>query len=270
MKIATAQRQSSSRQKPVNLGRHEFSCKICSHSRREEIERDFISWKSPAAIVKQYSLSDRSSVYRHAHALGLFPKRSRNVRAALERIIERADDVSVNASSVVQAVAVYARINSEGKLVDRSERVDLNELFHRMSREELDSYAKEGKLPEWFYKDSGAQQPRTVRTGIRMANSLRKQDRHSTVPATVSGPGPGDYPLGSLQSRAAGRGRHDRVTRTFERPSRMTFTEEEMRNGIRRMTDEELATELAPALGKTIAERAADDRRETLRPRSTA
>ena len=91
-----------------------------------------------------------------AHALDLFPKRSRNVRAALERIIERADDVSVNASSVVQAVAVYARINSDGKLVDRSERVDLNELFHRMSREELDSYAKEGKLPEWFTATVGA------------------------------------------------------------------------------------------------------------------
>ncbi len=150
------QRQSKSREKSVSLGRHEFSCKICSHPRREDIERDFIGWKSPVAIAKQYSLPDRSTIYRHAHALGLFPKRSRNVRAALERIIERADDISVNASSVVQAVAVYARINSEGKLVDRSERVDLNELFNRMSRVELESYAKEGKLPEWFTATVGA------------------------------------------------------------------------------------------------------------------
>ena len=92
----------------------------------------------------------------HAHALGLFRKRSRNLGAALERIIERADDISVNASSVVQAVAVYARKNSAGKLVDRSERVNLNELFNRMSRAELDTYAKEGKLPEWFAATVGA------------------------------------------------------------------------------------------------------------------
>lgn len=147
------------KQKPVSLGRHEFSCKICSHPQGEEIERDFISWKSPAAIAKQYGLPDRSSIYRHAHALGLFPKRSRNVRAALERIIERADDISVNATAVVQAVATYARINADGKLVDRSERVNLNELFDRMSRDELEIYAREGKLPGWFTATVGETSP---------------------------------------------------------------------------------------------------------------
>jgi hypothetical protein len=61
-----------------------------------EIETDFIAWSSPAAIAKEYGLSDRSSIYRHAHALGLFAKRQRNVRAALERIIEKAGEVSVS------------------------------------------------------------------------------------------------------------------------------------------------------------------------------
>ena len=28
---------------PVNLGRHEAVCKICTHAQREEIERDFIN-----------------------------------------------------------------------------------------------------------------------------------------------------------------------------------------------------------------------------------
>ena len=40
----------------------------------EEIEGDFISWRSPAAIATEYGLADRASVYRHAHALGLFDK----------------------------------------------------------------------------------------------------------------------------------------------------------------------------------------------------
>jgi len=51
---------------PVNLGRHAAECKICAHAHRQEIERDFINWQSPASIAKQYGLRNRSTVYRHA------------------------------------------------------------------------------------------------------------------------------------------------------------------------------------------------------------
>ena len=68
-----------------NLGRHAAICRICAHPRRQEIEEDF---GRPAQIAKDYGLADRSSVYRHVLALNLFPRRRRNVRAALERIIE--------------------------------------------------------------------------------------------------------------------------------------------------------------------------------------
>ena len=87
--------------KLVNSGRHAAECKICAHAHRHEIERDFINWHSPASIAKQYGLRNRSTVYRHAHAVGLFPKRERNVRAALEKIIERAGEVDVTASLCV-------------------------------------------------------------------------------------------------------------------------------------------------------------------------
>lgn len=133
-----------------SLGRHAAECKICSHTQRGEIERDFINWYSPAAITKTYGLKNRASVYRHAHALGLFPKRSRNVRAALEKIIEQAGEVQVNAAAVVSAVTAYARINARGELIERTETVNLNALFERMSVDELERYAKEGILPEWF------------------------------------------------------------------------------------------------------------------------
>jgi hypothetical protein len=145
--------------KPVSIGRHEYGCKICSHAHRDEIERDFISWKSPAMIAKDYGLKDRSSVYRHAHALGLFPKRRRNVRAALERIIESSGEVAVNAAAVVSAVRAYACINSFGQWVERSEQIDLNTLFDRMTRDELDAYARDGSLPEWFTRTVGATAP---------------------------------------------------------------------------------------------------------------
>jgi hypothetical protein len=55
-----------------------------------------------------YAVS-RDSIYRHAHALGLMEKRRRNVRAALEKIIEKAGDVEVSATAVVSAVAAYCK-----------------------------------------------------------------------------------------------------------------------------------------------------------------
>jgi len=117
-----------------------------------EIEREFIAWRSPAALAQEFGLSDRASVYRHAHALGLFAKRQRNVRAALERIIEKAGDVEVTASAVVSAIQLYSRINANGQWIDPSEQVTVHDLFERLTRSELEVYAETGKLPEWFPK----------------------------------------------------------------------------------------------------------------------
>ena len=138
-----------SEEKPVNQGRHESHCSICCHPKRDEIEDAFVSWISPVRISADYSVT-RDSVYRHAHALGLMEKRRRNVRSALERIIEKAGEVKVNAAAVVSAIGTYARINSRGEMVERTEAVNLNALFERMTLTELDAYAKEGALPDWF------------------------------------------------------------------------------------------------------------------------
>jgi hypothetical protein len=136
--------------KPVNLGRHKRNCTICAHAECDEIERDFINWKSPAAITTEYGLADRTTVYRHAHALDLFTKRGRNVRAALEKVIERVGEVDVTAAAVVAAIQAHAKINAQGQWIDRSEHIDLNTLFERMSKDELEAYARDGKLPDWF------------------------------------------------------------------------------------------------------------------------
>jgi len=140
---------------PVNRGRHEHQCRICSHPQRDEIEQAFVTWISPAQIAKKHSVS-RDGVYRHAHALGLAEKRRRNVRAALERIIERAGEVDVTAAAVVAAIQAYSKINAAGQWVERSEHVNLNDLFDRMTREEMETYAKEGALPAWFEDAIGA------------------------------------------------------------------------------------------------------------------
>lgn len=156
---ATAMKKGEQSSKAVNLGRHKTYCKICSHPKWEEIERDFVHWRSPAEIARTFRLSDRSSVYRHAHALGLFAKRQRNVGAALEGIIERAGEVDVTAASVVAAVQAYAKINAHGQWIDRSEAVDVHELFDRMNEEELEAYARNGELPYWIPQTVGATLP---------------------------------------------------------------------------------------------------------------
>ena len=142
-------------QKP-NLGRHKRNCSVCCHPKLAEIESDFILWRSPAAIAQEYGLADRTSVYRHAHALGLFPKRQRNVRAALEKIIEKAGEVAVTAPAVVAAIQAYSKINTAGQWIDRSEHVDLNALFEKMTAQELETYAQSGSLPAWFTGVVGA------------------------------------------------------------------------------------------------------------------
>ncbi len=140
---------------PVSRGRHEHQCRICSHPKRDEIEHAFVGWVSPARIAEEFGIS-RDGVYRHAHVFGLLDKRRRNVRTALERIIERAGEVDATATAVVAAIQAYSKINAAGQWVDRSEHVNLNELFDRMTREEMERYAKEGTLPDWFEDAVGA------------------------------------------------------------------------------------------------------------------
>jgi hypothetical protein len=142
--------------KKPNLGRHKRQCSICAHPKRAEIEADFIAWRSPAAIAEEYGLADRASIYRHSHATGLFANRQRNVRAALERIIEHAGEVEVTASAVVGAVQAYAKINAAGQWIDRTEITTMNELFERMTTAELENYARDGNLPDWFTRTVGA------------------------------------------------------------------------------------------------------------------
>ena len=150
MGASMAHERNNEKQQGVSRGRHEKLCTICRHLKREEIENDFINWHSPAEIAKTYDLADRSTVYRHAHAFGLFAKRRRNVRAALEGIIERAGEVEITAASVVAAVQAYAKINAAGQWIDRTETVNLRELFDRMTEAELETYARDGALPDWF------------------------------------------------------------------------------------------------------------------------
>ena len=141
------------------LNRHKGQCTICSHAKCKEIEAAFVAWGSPEKIATEFGLGHRTTVYRHAKAFGLNLKRQQNIRAPLERIIERAGDAAlqVTGATVVQAIAVYGKLNAQGQLIERRETVNLNELFERMTIQEKETYAREGNLPDWFTQTVGSQ-----------------------------------------------------------------------------------------------------------------
>jgi hypothetical protein len=139
----------------VSPGRHASQCLVCQHSERERIEEEWIDWGNTSRIAEEHGLS-RDSLYRHAHVFGLFEKRRRNIKRALEWIIERSEGVEVTAAAVVSAVQALSKINGQGQWIERTETVSLNEMFDRMSHDELEKYAQTGELPAWFTSLVGA------------------------------------------------------------------------------------------------------------------
>jgi hypothetical protein len=100
--------------------RHNRKCNVCRHAERQAIEQDFLRWHSPDRIAEDYGIADHSSVYRHAHATGLFERRAATIRLALEPIIEQAMTVHVTADAIIRAVYVHAHLTDDGKWVELS------------------------------------------------------------------------------------------------------------------------------------------------------
>lgn len=96
---------------------HERHCTVCTHPDRAAIETEFMHWHAPGHIAYDYKIS-RSAVFRHAHAVGLFARRNRNLRFALGHLIERVQDVEPTADCIVRAIHAFARVNDEGDWIE--------------------------------------------------------------------------------------------------------------------------------------------------------
>ncbi|MDE3170175.1 MAG: hypothetical protein KGL75_08530 [Acidobacteriota bacterium] len=103
--------------------RHDRRCCVCRHRRRAEIESEFLRWRSAESIAKEYGIAHHSSIYRHAHANGLFAERATHLRLALSPIIEQAAVVPVTADSIIRAVALCARLTDDGEWINPPKRV---------------------------------------------------------------------------------------------------------------------------------------------------
>jgi hypothetical protein len=99
------------------LERHQRKCVICSHPDREEIEEAFLDWNGPRGIAYDFSIDVRG-IFRHAHATGLYEIRQQNLRAALDRVLEHADEARVSADSIVRAVRAYTCLTTDNHWVE--------------------------------------------------------------------------------------------------------------------------------------------------------
>jgi len=112
-KPSRRKRRGSSR--AARFERHERKCAICHHPDCEDIEEDFMHWHSPASLAAHFKLPDRYTVYRHAHAVGLFELRKANLRTVYEHILEGVGRVDVTADSVIRAAKAYASMTDSGE-----------------------------------------------------------------------------------------------------------------------------------------------------------
>jgi len=105
------------------LERHEAKCTICNHPDREEIDEDFVHWLNPFRLAARYTLRDRSAVYRHARATGLYELRRTHMQFILEHVLEQVEDVDVTAHSIIRALRAYGRVSPTGQWTEPPTRV---------------------------------------------------------------------------------------------------------------------------------------------------
>src|SRR5580693_9571993 len=101
---------------------HAQQCGICRSPDRERIEGDYIAWVSPSKICKRYSLKSRTTLYRHAQALGLTERRDTNIKGFLRSVLDRGQNVKLTATAVMQAVVILTKLDSDNRWVDISQR----------------------------------------------------------------------------------------------------------------------------------------------------
>jgi hypothetical protein len=101
---------------------HRIKCNVCRHPDRAAIEEAFLLWESPEKLARAYGIPDRSSIYRHARATGLFSRRRKSLSSALESIVEHAEHTSRTATEIVIAVKIYSQFNDHGQWIEPAKR----------------------------------------------------------------------------------------------------------------------------------------------------
>jgi hypothetical protein len=146
------------KKKTINPKKHESHCAICRHTRRAEIEAEFLRWRSPVTIAREFGLSNRQVVFRHARFANLFYRRNTNTREMLVALIEAGmtGRMKPSPATVVQAIAVLSKLDEKGQAVERFLHVDKETEFlndQRWTMGEMHAFAERGIYPDWYIKD---------------------------------------------------------------------------------------------------------------------
>jgi hypothetical protein len=139
--MTTKQHQITTTANPPSLDRHARKCAVCSHKDREDIELDFLHWHNCINISTDYELHDFRTIYRHAHATGLWERRMLNLRSAVAHIVENAESCEPSANAVLKAIQACTEINEQGQWIHAPRHV-IYEVAHRqVSAAELPALA---------------------------------------------------------------------------------------------------------------------------------
>lgn len=98
--------------------RHSRKCQVCHSRWVEEIEEAYYNWSSAQWIINAFHISYDDSVYRHARAIGLDARRRKNVAIAVEKLIEKVDQVTVTSSTVLRAIRALSLLDDNGHWTD--------------------------------------------------------------------------------------------------------------------------------------------------------
>ena len=107
----------------ARLNYHRVHCTVCNHPEREAIEEGFLMWRRPTELTREFELTHRTAIYRHARALGLFEQRARALRFVLEKIMEESTLNAPSADSMIRAVRAYSCLDEDGHWHELSKRV---------------------------------------------------------------------------------------------------------------------------------------------------
>lgn len=115
------------------LERHMRKCMVCHHPEREAIEEEYLNWHSPSKSAAHHNIAPRT-LYRHAEALGLTRRRRGNMRAVLDRLLDRAEEATVTGDSIIRALRAYTCLADDRHWVEPPSRVIYSSECHSQGR----------------------------------------------------------------------------------------------------------------------------------------
>lgn len=147
-------------------------CLACCSLEREAIDKALAAGEPLRNIARRVSISP-AGLLRHkthlAHAIVRASERReerlgeslldemRRVQSKAWELLAKTESDGDHRASIVALREVRECLESLGSMLAKAATIHspLRDAFEKMSRDELDAYARDGKLPDWFPKTEG-------------------------------------------------------------------------------------------------------------------